>query len=182
MSVLLSSSTARLSAAVIRTSHVHADHNTFTLLPSVKICGFYLIYIIIFSTWSQASNRMLASIGGSNEYLQFMFWAEILKISGFLSENYQCWGVKFSIYSRLSLSRIPRDSLKHFEISVLRHIRFAELRKKLIWLTTFNKYMCYWTFEVRYIENIVEKRRNCSLGAISSLFHNIFYMLLVFHV
>ena len=27
------------------------------------------------------------------------------------------------IYSRLSLSRIPRDSLKHFEISVPRHIR-----------------------------------------------------------
>ena len=34
------------------------------------------------------------------------------------------------IYSRLSLSRIPRDSLKYFEISVVRHIRFAELRKK----------------------------------------------------
>ena len=33
------------------------------------------------------------------------------------------------IYSRLSLSRTPRDSLKYFEISVLRHIRFAELRK-----------------------------------------------------
>ena len=32
-------------------------------------------------------------------------------------------------YSRLSLSRIPRDSLKNFEISVVRHIRFAELRK-----------------------------------------------------
>ena len=32
-------------------------------------------------------------------------------------------------YSRLSLSRIPRDSLKYFEIFVLRHIRFAELRK-----------------------------------------------------
>ena len=28
-------------------------------------------------------------------------------------------------YSRLSLSRIPRDSLKYFEISVHRHIRFA---------------------------------------------------------
>ena len=33
-------------------------------------------------------------------------------------------------YSRLSLSRIPRDSMKCFEISVPRHIRFAELRKK----------------------------------------------------
>ena len=32
-------------------------------------------------------------------------------------------------YSRLSLSQIPRDSLRYFEISVSRHIRFAELRK-----------------------------------------------------
>ena len=33
-------------------------------------------------------------------------------------------------YSRLSLSRNRRDPLKHFEISVLRHIRFVVLRKK----------------------------------------------------
>ena len=32
-------------------------------------------------------------------------------------------------YSRLSVSGIPRDSLKYFEISELRDIRFAELRK-----------------------------------------------------
>ena len=32
-------------------------------------------------------------------------------------------------YSRLSLSRSRLDPLKHFEISVLRHIRCAELRK-----------------------------------------------------
>ena len=35
-------------------------------------------------------------------------------------------------YSRLSLSRIPRDSVKYFEISIPRHIRFAELRKQSI--------------------------------------------------
>ena len=62
------------------------------------------------------------------------------------------------------------DSLKYVEISVLQHIRFAELGEKLIRLTTFNKYMCNWTLEVRDIL----KRRNCSLGAISPLFHNIF--------
>ena len=61
-------------------------------------------------------------------------------------------------YSRLSLSRIPRDSLKYFEISVLRHVRFAELRKKLIRLITFNKYMCNWTLEVRDILKILWKR------------------------
>ena len=43
--------------------------------------------------------------------------------------------------------------------------------------------MCNWTLEVRdTLKNIVEKRRNCSLGAISPLFHNIFYILLDFHV
>ena len=32
-------------------------------------------------------------------------------------------------YNRLSLSRSRRDPLNHFEIFVLRHIRFSELRK-----------------------------------------------------
>ena len=34
-------------------------------------------------------------------------------------------------YSRLSLSRIQRDSLKHFEISALRHIRVERVRKTI---------------------------------------------------
>ena len=43
--------------------------------------------------------------------------------------------------------------------------------------------MCNLNPEVRYnSENIVEKRRNCSLGAISPLFHNILLLLLDFHV
>ena len=42
-------------------------------------------------------------------------------------------------YSRLSLSRTPRDHMKYFEISVLRHIRFAELRKTINRTTTFNR-------------------------------------------
>ena len=35
---------------------------------------------------------------GSNEYPQSMFWAEIWKISEFLSENFQFLEVKFSMY------------------------------------------------------------------------------------
>ena len=35
------------------------------------------------------------------------------------------------IYSRLSLSRIPRDSLKHFEISVPQHIRVERVRETI---------------------------------------------------
>ena len=36
--------------------------------------------------------------GGSNEYPQSMFWAEIWKISSFVSENFHFLEVKFSIY------------------------------------------------------------------------------------
>ena len=78
-----------------------------------------------------------------------------------------------NIYSRLSLCRIPKDCLKHFEIFVPRHVRFAELRKTINRTNTFNKWICNVSLEVRYIENIVENRRNRSLGAISPLFHNI---------
>ena len=62
---------------------------------------------------------------------------------------------------------------------ILRDIRtstyqICRIEEKIIRTTTFNKYMCNWTLKIwRYIENIVEKRRNCSLGAISPLFHNI---------
>ena len=58
-----------------------------------------------------------------------------------------------SKYSRLSLSRIPRVSLKYFEISVLRHIRFADLRT-----TAFNKCIFYWTLEVRDMLKILWKK------------------------
>ena len=146
-----------------------------------------------------------------------MFWAEIWKMSEFLSENFQFLEVKFSIYlnrrvfvmlphsfwfwtfpndccqanclvvtfwtsnkksmaltpfaelfviySRISLSRIPRDSLKHFEISVPRHIRVERVRKTINWTTTFNKWICNLTPEVRniYIKIMWKKKmRNCS--------------------
>ena len=58
---------------------------------------------------------------------------------------------KSSKYSRLSLSRIPRNSLKHFEISIPRHIRVEGVSKIINWTTTFNKWMCNLTPEVRNI-------------------------------
>ena len=42
--------------------------------------------------------RQVPHRGGSNEYQQSMFWAEIWKIAEFLSENFQFLAVKFSIY------------------------------------------------------------------------------------
>ena len=47
----------------------------------------------------------------------------------------------FTKYNRLSLSRIQRDSVEYFEISVPRHIRFAELRRKIRTTTLTNIYV-----------------------------------------
>ena len=55
-------------------------------IVKVRFTGVYIIFLIS------------ARRGGSNEYPQSMFWAEIRKISDFLSENFQFFGCKiFSI-------------------------------------------------------------------------------------
>ena len=64
--------------------------------------------------------------------------------------------------------------MKYFEISVSRHIRSAELRKKIIRTTTFNRYICNWTLELRDILKILLKR-----GEIA-LFHNFFLPVVTF--
>ena len=92
-------------------------------------------------TWVQGRNGYVQCSKGNNskQEIQFMYFASCLiglYICVKFSENKS--GHKYIVeitifninYSRLSLSRIPKDSLKYFEISVLRHIRFAELRKK----------------------------------------------------
>ena len=71
---------------------------------------------------------------------------------------FSVWKLDFFIYSRFSLSRIPRDSLKHFEISIPRHIRVERVKKTINWTTTFNKWICNLTPEVRNIYKIMWKR------------------------
>ena len=61
---------------------------------------------------------------------------------------------RYSVDSVLSLSRFPRDSLKYFEISAPRHIRFAELRKKNSHNIS-QIYICNWTPEIRAILKIM---------------------------
>ena len=80
-------------------------------------------------------------------------------------------------YSRLSLSRIPRYSLEHFEISVLRNIRVAEVRKTINRTTTFNKWICNLTPEVRGILKILWNRGELLLFPIIFC-----YLFLDFHV
>ena len=62
----------------------------------LEFTGVYVILLI-----SAQKHRLWYSLelprrGSSNEYLQSMFWAEIWKISDFLSENFHFWGGKIS--------------------------------------------------------------------------------------
>ena len=86
-----------------------------------------------------------------------------------------------TIDSRYLLS--PRESLKHFEISVPRYIRYAKLRKTINRTTTFHKWRCNLTPDIRDIFKILSKRggkrRNCSFLLFSAIFC---YLLLDFHV
>ena len=65
---------------------------------------------------------------------------------------------------------------------ILRDIRtsayqICRIEEKIIRTPTFNKFICNWTLEVRDIVKMLWNR-----GAISPLFHNIFHLLLDFHV
>ena len=78
---------------------------------------------------------------------------------------------------------MPRDSLKHFEISVPRHISVAEVRKKINRTTTFNKSICNLTPEVRDILKILWKRGEIAPQEQFLLFFTIFcYLFLHCHI
>ena len=102
-------------------------------------------------------NRTRPRSVASDLDLQWLVWP--------LSVNYVCQGefICISQYSRLSLSRIPRDSLKHFKISVPRNISVSEVRKTLNRTTTFNKWICNLTPEARDILKILWERGKIAL-------------------
>ena len=84
-------------------------------------------------------------------------------------------------YSRLSLSRSRRDPLKNFGISVLRHIRFAELTKIPIEQPNFTNEHVIWLFEI-YVE-ILWKRGGIASEEQFLLLSTIFcYLMLDFYV
>ena len=65
----------------------------------LRFTGVYIIFIIFAQNKDCGYSLEPPRRGGSKEYPQSMFWAEIWKISGFfLSENFQFLEVKFSIY------------------------------------------------------------------------------------
>ena len=66
------------------------------------------------------------------ELIGFNSTLSIKKSIGDVREGPQSQNIAYTVkYSRLSLSRIPRDSLKRFELSVPRHISVAEVRKTI---------------------------------------------------
>ena len=87
------------------------------------------------------------------------------------------------MYCRLSLSRSQRDPLKHFEISVLRHIRFAELRKIPIEQPNFtNEHVIRLLYLEINVENIVERGEIAPEEQFLFLSTIFFYLILDFYV
>ena len=60
--------------------------------------GEYIIFFLFLKNIDCRYSFEPSHRGGSNEYPYSMFWAEIWKISEFLSENFQFLAVIFSIY------------------------------------------------------------------------------------
>ena len=54
--------------------------------------GVYIIFLFLLKNIDCGYSLELPRWGGSNEYPQSMFWAEIWKISEFLHENFQFFG------------------------------------------------------------------------------------------
>ena len=89
----------------------------------------------------------------------------------------------FCIYSRLSLSRSRRDPLKHFEISVPRHIRCAELRIIPIKKTNFTFEHVIWLLKFEIYVEILWKRGEIAPGEQFLLLSTIFcYLMLDLYV
>ena len=78
-------------------------HNIDPLKPHFYIVklgftGVYIIFHILLKNIDCGYSLDSPRRGGSNQYSQSMFWAEIWKISDFLSENFPFFGCKISIY------------------------------------------------------------------------------------
>ena len=100
----------------------------YLVLVSLKVWSISVAAHFAFCLWYLVLVLALRSITVSAHFafcLWYLALAPALRSISVVAHFASClW------YSRLSLSRITRDSLKYIEISVPRHIRFAELRKK----------------------------------------------------
>ena len=60
--------------------------------------GVIIIFLFLFKNIDRGYSLEQPRRGGSNKYPQSMFWAEIWKISDFLSENFKFLVAKILIY------------------------------------------------------------------------------------
>ena len=67
-------------------------------IVKLRLTGVYIIFLISAKNIDRGYSLEPPRRGGSNEYPQSMFLAEILKISDFLCENFHFLVVKFSVY------------------------------------------------------------------------------------
>ena len=93
--------------------------------------GVYIIFLISAQNIDFRYSLEPPRQGGSNEYSQFMLWAEIWKILEFLFENFQFLVVKFSVYLNRHVFVIEAAH------AGLRGIRFSKLREWDQWSTSF---------------------------------------------
>ena len=78
-------------------------------------------------------------------------------------------------YSRLALTRIPRDSLKYFQDIRTSTYQIYRREEKIIRTTTFSKFICNWTPEFRDISKILWKRGEIAPEDNFSSFPQYFY-------
>ena len=96
---LLHQRTSKLKDRRVHFSNHHENMPIWIWPPStpfsiVKLgfTGVYIIFLILLNNIDCGYSLEPPHRGGSNEYPQSMFWAEIWKISGFISENICVFG------------------------------------------------------------------------------------------
>ena len=90
--------------------------------------GVYIIFLISAQNVDCGYSLEPPRTGGSNKYPQSMFWAEIWKISEFLSKNFQFLEMKFSMYlNRRVFVMIYWNAWLIFQHSSLKRFFFAQI-------------------------------------------------------
>ena len=110
--------------------------------------GYTLFFLILLKNVDCGYSLEPPHRGGSNEYLQSMFWAEIWKIVEFLIWNFQFLEVKFSIYL------IRRVFIMTSLLSTHNILYRGEIRKKNVLIPSHLK-----LFKVWYFHHVILKKK-----------------------
>ena len=125
------------------------------------LTGVYIIFLISAQNIDCVYSLEMPQWGSSNKYPQSMFWAEIWKISEFLSENFQFLVVKFSIYLNrhifvMELWKIHLIPIILF-LRVILHVRIIICHKEslILMLVCPTSYIyLFWKSQVRNLTRL----------------------------